>query len=356
MATAGARANPHKMPQPQWIYALFALIGGFFSFVVFWLAVPEVARLWALGGLPRYAGVPIAGGAIYRGVLDGPVDTTALGRPAVAWIGVVTQTTRHGKGTYTAETCRIGRVSELRLAGDGRALGDRAARSARRRPQARVQRRARLARRATGSVRTETVSPLPDDVVARCHIDRERARARRLEVREQAASPGSCAEFAGCASGDVLGRCGGAGGIAAGHLSTAGMRAMVRRMADGADEMMAVFILLTMFFAAFGAIDAVLALRAAAPLEVAAPQGMDMKATAADFIHAIAYLLPGLILWTLVALLRRCGHRVAAYEERAALGAALLPILDGAALPGRRRRCWRSVSGSRSPCCAERGR
>jgi hypothetical protein len=42
---------------------------------------------------------------------------------------------------------------------------------------------------------------------------------------------------------------------------------------------------------------------------------MDMKPTAADFIHAIAYLLPGLSLWTLVGLLCRYGRRVAAYEK-----------------------------------------
>jgi len=37
--------------------------------------------------------------------------------------------------------------------------------------------------------------------------------------------------------------------------------------------------------------------------------------TTTDVAHAAAYTLPGLTLWTLVALLRRYGRRVAAYEK-----------------------------------------
>lgn len=37
--------------------------------------------------------------------------------------------------------------------------------------------------------------------------------------------------------------------------------------------------------------------------------------TTIDVVHAVAYTLPGLALWALVALLRRYGRRAAAYEK-----------------------------------------
>ena len=70
----------------------------------------------------------------------------------------------------------------------------------------------------------------------------------------------------------MLFACRAAGSVALGHLSVPGMRAMMRRMADGAMQSVALEAGLTVFFAAFGAIAAVLALRAAAPIEVLRPK------------------------------------------------------------------------------------
>jgi len=259
------------MPGRQWIYVLFALIGGFFAFTAFWASVPEVGRLGALGRLPPFAGVPLAGGAVYHGILEGPAVTTALGRAAVAWIGVVTQTTRHGKGTYATEKCRLGRLDALELAGEDQRwkisppdlgvveldLGFRSARRFR-------------TRYWLGP--TESVSPIPDDIVARCHLDRDELTQGKWKYAEQAAAPGRGAEFAGCADGDVLRSCGTGDGVAVGHLSTAGIRALVRRMADAVIQVVAVLVLLTMLFTAFGVVSAVLALRAAAPLDAVRPK------------------------------------------------------------------------------------
>lgn len=259
------------MPRDQKIYAVVGLIGCFLSFVVFWLAVPAVDRLWALGSLPRYAGVPLAGGAIHRGTLEGPTDTTPLGRPAVAWIGVLEQSTRSGKSTYTREKCRLGRVSDLYLAGDGRRwaigapdlryieldLGLGAARGAR-------------PRYLLGP--SEAVAPVPDAVIARCHIDRDDLGHGEWKYVEQAAAPGSNAEFAGCVVGNELRSCSAANSAAVGQLSTFGIRAMVRRGADHLVEMTALVALIMTFFVAFGAVSAVLALRRAAPTEVVHPE------------------------------------------------------------------------------------
>lgn len=259
------------MPTQQKIYAVFGLVGCFFSFVVFWLAVPDVTRLWALGGLPSFAGAPIGGGAVYRGTLEGPIETTPLGRPAVAWIGVAEQSTRSGKSTYTREKCRLGRVSDLHLAGDGRRweIGARDLRDVELRLGYRV---ASGARPRYWLGPSEEVAPLPDAVIARCAIDRDDLARGEWKYIEQAAAPGSNAEFAGCVVGDELRSCGAADQVAAGQLSTFGMRAMVRRGADHLVEMMALLSLLMAFFTAFGAVSAVLALRRAAPPEVLHPE------------------------------------------------------------------------------------
>jgi hypothetical protein len=37
--------------------------------------------------------------------------------------------------------------------------------------------------------------------------------------------------------------------------------------------------------------------------------------TATDVVHAVAYTVPGLMIWTLVGLLRRYGRRAAAYQK-----------------------------------------
>ena len=273
MATAGAqaRSNAGKMPGRNWIYLLFTLMGALFSAGIFWMAVPEVERLWALRSLPPFAGVPLAGGATYRGVLEGPVEVTPLGGAAVAWIGVVTRTTRQGKGTYTAEKCRLGHVSDLHLAADGhrwsiqaRELADislRAGSIPARRPQTRYW---------LGP--TVRLAPVPDDIIARCHIEPSELGRGEWAYAEQAAAPGSTVEFAGCAEGEMLFACRAPGGVALGHLSVPGLRAMARRIADDAMQRVALGVGLAVFFSAFGAIAAVLALRFAAPSEVLRPK------------------------------------------------------------------------------------
>ncbi len=242
-------------------------MGSLFAVGVFATSVPEARHLWALRALPSFAGAPLEGGAVYRGVLEGPAEVTPLGGAAVAWIGVVTRTTRQGKGSYTAEKCRLGHVRDLHLAGDGQCwsiqalelsdvslrLGFSAARGQR-------------TRYWLGP--TEKISPVPDDIIARCHIDASELGRGEWAYAEQAAAPGSSAELAGCAEGDVLFACRAPGSVALGHLSVPGMRAMARRMADSTMQMVALETGLTLFFIAFGAIAAVLALRAAAPVAV----------------------------------------------------------------------------------------
>ncbi len=259
------------MPGQTWIYVFFTLMGCCFALGSLVVAVPEVERLWALGRLPLFAGVPLDGGAVYRGVLQGAAEITPLGGPAVAWIGVVTQTVRQGKGTYTAEKCRLGHLTDLRLEGDGRRwsiqtrdLNDISLKlgfSASRGSQTRY---------LLGP--TEAVSPVPDDIIARCRIDRGDLARGHWQYAEQAAAPGSSAEFAGCADAEVLSACRTPGSVAAGHLSATGMRAMVRRMADSTMGMVTLLVVLMALFTAFGAIVSVLALRAAAPIEVLRPQ------------------------------------------------------------------------------------
>jgi hypothetical protein len=271
MATAGPRASAGKMPGQNWIYVLFTLMGSLFAVGVFATVVPQVAYLWALGGLPSFAGAPRGGGAVYRGVLEGAAEVTPLGGAAVAWIGIVTRSTRQGKGSYTAEKCRLGHVSDLHLAGDGRRwsiqaleLNDVSLRPGfgpARGPQTRYW---------LGP--TEKVSPVPDDIIARCQIAAGDLGRGEWAYTEQAVAPGSSAEFAGCAEGDVLFACRAPGSVARGHLSVPGMRAMARRMADAAMRLVALGAGLTLFFTAFGAIAALLALRAAAPVAVARPK------------------------------------------------------------------------------------
>ncbi len=259
------------MPRQQWIFVIIGVVGCFLSFMAFWTSVPEVRRVWALGGLPSFAGAPLAGGAVYRGALEGPTDTTPLGRPAVAWIGVVEQSTRSGKSTYTREKCRLGRVRDLHLAGDGRRWEIGA-------PELRDVELGLGIRAARGSGTrywlspSETVAPIPDAIVARCHIDRDDLAHGAWKYVEQAAVPGSNAEFAGCVVGEELRSCGAVNSVAAGHLSTSGIRAMVRRMADGLVVVVAQLSLLMTIFAAFGAVSAVLALRRAAPTELLRPE------------------------------------------------------------------------------------
>ena len=113
---------------------------------------------------------------------------------------------------------------------------------------------------------------LPDAVIARCHVDCDDLARGEWKYVEQAAAPGSNAEFAGCVVGEDLRACGGADSLAAGHLSTFGIRSMVRRMADHLIGMVALVSCLMTFFTAFGAVSAVLALRRAAPREVLHPE------------------------------------------------------------------------------------
>src|SRR4051812_12722437 len=271
MATAAPRASAGKMPGQSWIYLSFTLMGVLFSIGLFATTVPKVRHLWALGALPKFAGAPLEGGVVYQGVLEGSAEVTPLGGAAAAWIGIVTRTMRQGKGTYTAEKCRLGHLGDLHLAGDGRrwsiqspALNDvslRLTSSPARGPRSRY-----------WLGRTEKISPVPDDVIARCHIEASELQRGEWAYAEQAAAPGSSAEFAGCAQGDVLFACRAPDSVALGHLSVPGMRAMMRRMADGAMQSAALEAGLTVFFVALGAIAAVLALRAAAPIEVLRPK------------------------------------------------------------------------------------
>lgn len=272
MATVGGRANPYVMSRDHVVFAVVGLVSCLGSFVVVSSGVPEVRKLWALGDLPSFAGVPIAGGAVYRGTLEGPIETTPLGRPAVAWIGVVEQTTRSGKSTYTREKCRLGHVSELRLSGGGQRWKI-AAHDDLRNVYLGVEMRTEREQQSRYWLGPRKgVAEVPDAVLARCHIDRVELASGEWEYIEQAAPPGSNAEFAGCVVGDELRACGSANSLAAGHLSTFGIRAIVRRMADRLMEFVAGVSLLMTFFTAFGALNAVRALRRAAPIEVLHPE------------------------------------------------------------------------------------
>ena len=262
-------ADPDKMPGQYWAYGLYVLLGGPLALAVFAMGWRDARALSALVALPvanaaSAADARDAGqGAIYRGTLDGPVEVTPAGQVAVTWIGVLTRTNAKGRGRYAAERCRLGAIARQLVGVDGQRWEIRA-------PELRaVDTEIGLGGFRLAGVRywlgpeTKTTS-IPDSVLRRCHIEPEALRDKSYvwSYREVAAPPGARAEIAGCARADVVAACG--AGVARGHLSTEGIPALALRLADAGFEIVALTVVIAMFFTIVGGVGATLALRAAA--------------------------------------------------------------------------------------------
>ena len=253
------------MPGQYWAYGFYALLSTPLLIVIFAMSWGQVRSLAALAALPTPAGDPDGTrGAIYRGALEGPTETTPDGQEAVAWIGTVTRAFTRGRGRYTTERCRLGTLADLQLIG---AAGQRWTIHA---PVVRDVDlelgfnglRSTRVRYRFGAARTR--SPVPEEVIRRCHIDRaalvEKATAWAYE--ERWAVRGAQVEVASCRHGSELAGC--ASGEAIGHLSATGIHGMTLHLADATMGLMALLGYLMMFFTIVGGIGATLALRRAA--------------------------------------------------------------------------------------------
>jgi len=120
------------MPGQYWAYAFHVGLGSLLLIAIFALSAQQLAWLAALAKLPDASSKPVGSGAIYRGVLEGPVQSTPLGHAAVAWIGLVTKTAKFGKTRPKIEVCRFGALTDLHLLKAGAGLRRFSARGAQR--------------------------------------------------------------------------------------------------------------------------------------------------------------------------------------------------------------------------------
>jgi hypothetical protein len=252
------------MRRQYWAYGFYVLLSVSFLMATALSAGGDASLIAALVRLP-HAGTDAAtaSGAIFAGVLDGPVVSTATGHIAVAWIGAVTVTRRVGRGTYKYEKCRLGAIDDLRLDtdGGGRVLSIRA-------PDLRA------IDMQTGLVRPRLevphydlgqathVSLIPQAVIERCALNREELKRGEWAYDEYWAHPGSHVEIAGCKESGAVGAC--ADGVAVGHLTVGGARLLVRRLADQTMLMASALSLAISFFHVVGGGGAVLSLLGAA--------------------------------------------------------------------------------------------
>jgi hypothetical protein len=255
------------MPGQYWGYGFPILAGMFVLPFTLNLAAGQLRWLAALAALPRAgAGAEDEGaGAVHRGVLEGEIETTPLGRAAVAWIGDLKRTFRRGKGSYTATICRRGKIAGLSLAEDGRRLALGAPELSEVNTNMEIS--SVTPRRPFYWLGpTEVREAIPDAVLARCRLDRAEVTKNadtRFTYEEQVVPAGTTVEVAACASRDGgLAAC--ASGPAIGQLSAPGMHALLRRLADGVVKTAALLGVVCNFFTVVGAIGSVVALRASA--------------------------------------------------------------------------------------------
>jgi hypothetical protein len=77
------------MPGQYWAYAFHTGLGSLVLVAIFVLSAQQLAWLATLANLPHASSTPAKSGAVYRGMLEGPVQTTPFGHVAVAWSGLL---------------------------------------------------------------------------------------------------------------------------------------------------------------------------------------------------------------------------------------------------------------------------
>jgi hypothetical protein len=254
------------MPAQYWAYGFWAAVGvPLFGLVLGLVVAGDVRRIAALAALPPAADHgDRAAGAVFAGRLEGPTTATAAGHLAIAWIGTVTVETRVGKGTYTTEKCRLGRIDHLTLAGDdGRrwAIADPGL------DALAIPESINVVRSGTPTYElgeTFQTSPVPPPIAERCGLSSSAFAKGTWSYQETWTKPGTHVELAGCrmAGTEAVAAC--TAGPACGHLTAHGLHALVRRMADRTLGMGVVVVVVSNFFTAVGGIGALLALRRAA--------------------------------------------------------------------------------------------
>jgi hypothetical protein len=264
----GAASRPvrddNKMPGQYWAYGFWMLIGAPLLIAMGWIMTHQVRWLAALADLPAVAaGAPrdTRGGAAFHGRLQGAPLRTPLGQPAVAWIGVVTVTARRGKSSATSEVCRIGSLDGLQLTSDaGSAPLTLPALTA---IDPKLSFPNGSSRRPRGWMGpATTVAPIPEAIVQRCQLDRTALAKNEWKYSERRIEAGTAVGFAGCGGPDGIAPC--ASGVAIGHLSVGGTRALIRRLADDTIGTAMVMVVVTSFFTMIGGGGAALALRRSA--------------------------------------------------------------------------------------------
>jgi hypothetical protein len=267
---AGSRAPKDKTSARQWVYAFPSVLGTFLLICLSPAMVSTVAWIGALARLPRAkVGGARASGAIFSGVLEGPVVTTALGHEATAWIGVA-KVTGPGRGSTTREKCRLGAVDGLSLRPDA-AGGARPIASP---PLALIDEEGRVVPFRQGATpvhyqlgQRTRLDPIPPDIAARCGIAAADLAWGRWAYEEHWAPRGTHVEIAGCLAGEAIAPCAG-GDVARGHLTADGVHATARRYADRTMAIAAALSVLFLFFTGVGCIHSVLALRWDNPREL----------------------------------------------------------------------------------------
>jgi len=226
------------------------------------MMIGQVRWLGALRDLPPACASGVyPSGAMFEGRLEGAPRRTPLDRAAVLWIGIVTESSRHGKSSTITERCRLGSLDGVRLAGDGWSAPVLAP------PVSAIDfggsflnRRSERPRYWIGA--PETVSSIPAALVDRCKLDRQALARNKWTYIERRAEAGTFVAIAGCGGPNGVAPC--RSGVAAGHLWLGGRSVLIRDLADGAMLTAAGLTLLMSFFTIVAGIGAAWSLRRAA--------------------------------------------------------------------------------------------
>lgn len=258
----GDFSAPSVLPK-YWAVGFYVVLSAPLLVCIFAVGFRDAAPLWALAGLPVTERLVEQGaaGTVFHGTLAGVTRSTPLGEAAVAWIGVVEEVRRAGKGTVTSEKCVLGSL-------DGLELVTPAGRAPIKAPAASVIDPDREGRHDHSGwprwwlgTRTES-SPLPPAIVAQCRLDLANLTVGTWTYIQHRVSSGAEVEIAGCLRGGAIEGC--ASGPAAGHLAIGGMRAMILDLADSTMIMMTLVVGVLSGFAVIAGVGALRAIRRAA--------------------------------------------------------------------------------------------
>jgi hypothetical protein len=247
------------MPRHYWAYGFWIFVSVPCLAVVFFVGVVNARSLSALADLPVTTRIVEQGpgGTVFHGSLAGATRSTPLGEEAIAWLGVIEETHKSGKGTVTIRKCELASLDGLELVTpDGRApivAPD----------PSRVARELGLWHAPPiqpiwwlGGPKTEW-SPPPAAIVERCKLKGAEPEVGAWTYIEHRVSMGAEVEIAGCLRDGAIGRC--PSGPAVGTLAVGGMRSLILRLAD---SMMAMVSLVASLLSAFTVVAGVGALRA----------------------------------------------------------------------------------------------